>query len=354
MSEQNTDQPSEAVDANAIADRIANNFNSDVPASEHGKADEGQTPGEGQPGEKVADGDEAQDKNKGAEPKKEGQEPAKQTPKEAKPAANAGDANAQTTPEDDETVRRASLGLPPKEPETVEVLKKKYSESSKEVHRIIDENKARDAYLKAAGVEFVKKADGTWTLKANDDYYKEMKDTPDIFASLSKEEKDLVDEDVAKKIVKETLARVAVARPKAEQIVQDVDVLNDSVINTTFSELVQAKMPDGQTPVFAGLEKEEIQGEIGKIFYDDAMTSFRKWASSDQNNFRLAVNLIHGIVLRREAPRMAALNAATTKDKAKTDETKNKTQVGKGSTQGQSGIQKGADVADRIADALHH
>lgn len=352
MSEQNTDQSSTTTTETtpeAIADRIANvDIVKEQPAPSEAKPEKAAT--DGQPEAKVEKPATTEQEPKEEKKESETQPEAKaaeQTPEKDKPVPANPDQKV-----DDETAYRASLGLPPKEPETLETYKKKYSESSKEVHRIIDENKGKDTYLKQNGIEFVKKSDGTWTLKANEKYYEELKDVPDVFSQLSNDDKDLVDEEVAKKIVKATLAHIAVKKPRAEDVVEDVDVLNDGIINSTFQNLVQAKMPDGKTPVFTGIDQENMQGEIGKIFYDDAMKSLRQWASKSTDNFALAMNLIHAMVCRREAPRMAQAEEAKSKDQTKKDEVKNKTQLGQGSAQGQAKA-KGSkiDIAERIARA---
>lgn len=208
-----------------------------------------------------------------------------------------------------ESERRLRLGLPPLEAESVETLKRQRTESTREAQRLVAEKKAIEALFADHGVSLVRKEDGTFGLVAEQKYLEKIKGDrlPDVFAQLTDEQRDMVDEDVAKEIVKRTVAAMNAQRPPITATRNDsTEELPEPVVAETFSELGKSKLPNGE-PIYPDIDKAEVMNAMRQVYDDPSMRPFRNWANQSKENFRTALNLLHGVVFRSEAPRMAVL-----------------------------------------------
>jgi hypothetical protein len=225
---------------------------------------------------------------------------------------------------DEDALMREALGLPKVEPDTVDNLKARYEASSKEAHRLVEEDRAKAQALVDAGVEFTRTADGKFALKASQKYLDNLKpeDMPDVFAKLSDEDKELVTKDVAGKIVKMALAEVLPKRPIAKATGED-SVLSCEQVDKCFTDLGDEKLGNGQ-PRYADIKDESVVRYMRELYDRPEMDGFRRWMNQSQENFKRGLSMIHAEVFRVRAPMIAAKKDAEAARKTEQEKLKKK------------------------------
>ena len=168
------------------------------------------------------------------------------------------------------------LGEPEPEPDTVETLAKRYEESSKEAHRLLDDDSAKMQALNELGVEMIKVGIDPKTkkviyaLKPTEKYIQDYTPTFDsakIFNGLTEQEKDLFDVDPAKAV--ELVLRKAgsemVAKRPPVTATEDDKIIDDYEKESIFKSFVSEKMADGK-PRFPDADKSEVQEMMGRVY----------------------------------------------------------------------------------------
>ena len=240
------------------------------------------------------------------------------------PAVSEKGEKGKTEEKPEEALMREALGLPAADPETVEVLKEKYENSSKEAHRLVLESKAQAAALAEAGVEFTRTADGKFALKANQKYLDSLKDEdlPNVYTKLDDEDKKLVHEDVAKKIVKMALSEVLPKRPIAKATGEDA-ALSEVETSKAFDDLAAQKLSNGQ-PKFADLMEATTLKFMRELYDHPSREGFRKWMNQSAENFKEGLSLLHASVFRVRAPLLAMKKDAEAAKKQEEEKLKKK------------------------------
>ena len=225
---------------------------------------------------------------------------------------------------DEDALMREALGIPKAEPETVETLRARYENSSKEAHRLVDEAKAKAAALAEAGVEFTTTAEGKFALKANQKYLDSLKDEdlPNVYAKLAEDDKGLVAEDVAKKIVKMALAEVLPKRPIAKATGED-SVLGEAEVERVFSDMAAEKLSNGQ-PRFADWGDSKVNSYMREIYDRPNMAGFRSWMNQSADNYKQGLSMLHAEVFRIRAPLLAVKKDADAAKKLEQEKLKKK------------------------------
>lgn len=225
---------------------------------------------------------------------------------------------------DEDALMREALGLKKVEPDTVDSLKARYEASSKEAHRLVEEDRAKAQALVDAGVEFTRTADGKFALKANQKYLDNLKpeDMPDVFAKLSDEDKELVTKDVASKIVKMALAEVLPKRPIAKATGED-SVLPGEQVDKCFTDLGEDKLGNGQ-PRYADIKDESVVRYMRELYDRPDRAGLRQWMNQSQENFKSGLSMIHAEVFRVRAPLLAAKKDAEAARKSEQEKLKKK------------------------------
>lgn len=200
---------------------------------------------------------------------------------------------------------RVRMGLKPSEPETIETWKKRHSESSREAHRLVELDKIKNQLLSEIDLKFIKKGDGSYGLMADETKVADkLKDVaPKVLSSLTEDEKGLVDEKVANKLVEQTIAALSVKSPRSTATVEDV-VMPDGELQTIFNSLTGEKLPDGQ-PVYHGLNDQTFVDLMQEVYSADGLEPFRKLANKSPENMREFLKLVHGSVYRGYAATLA-------------------------------------------------
>lgn len=251
---------------------------------------------------------------------------------------------------DDELFVLSGLEKPVEQ--NLDYFKNKYSESSKEAKILKGRTDLIQAVLKERGIDLVETAEGL-KLKANEKYLNEVseKDIPNVFKELSKEDQELVDEDVAKKIAKLVAGKLVEARPKVDKEIGQA-VLPQHEVDSAFREMADRKFPDGRQ-VFQDISDPEVSDAMRKLYEHDSFANFRKFANENSDNFKVALNLLHGAAYRVLAPaRIARKNAEAQKiTKQKENERKLSTAPAIAGQTQNTATPKKRDIAKEIAES---
>jgi len=237
--------------------------------------------------------------------------------------------------------------------QNVDYFKNKYSESSKEAKAIQQEKQHIEAVLKERGIDIVRTDKGL-ALVANEKYLNEVtgKQIPDVFKELTQEEQDLVHPDVAAKIAKLVAGKLVVARPNVDEDVGEVQLPSHEV-DSAFRELAGRKTVDGKE-IFAGITEPEITDAMRQLYEHESFTEFRKWANKDADNFKTALNLLHGAAFRVMAPIRVARKQAEAQKVAKQEKNERKLSTASATAAGQTqstAAPKKRDIASEIAES---
>jgi len=227
------------------------------------------------------------------------------------------------TPAEAEVDLLAELGLEKEQEETVEVVKKRYEESSREAHRLAEERKAMEAHLAEIGIEVVKTRKG-YQLKATEKYKNELKDDdiPDVLKQLNEEERKLVDPDIAKKIQKLTLSETLAKRPPVSEQTEP-KVISEVEIGQVFRNLTEAKL--GDKPLFPAFSEPDVVDTMRRIYQSPTMSKFAEWMQQDTSNYDVGLRMLYGSAWRVIAP-VRAKRAA--QEASKKQEIENKGKAG--------------------------
>jgi hypothetical protein len=247
----------------------------------------------------------------------------KNPPASSDKAAQPGDSKAAEETaalEAEQQLIRARMGLKVEEPETIESLRRMRAESSREAHRLIEEAKLRDAVLSENNLKIVKKADGSYGILADDAKIAEnMKSVASsVLSKLTADERDLVHDDVANKLIKETLAAVAVTNPKVRASQDDV-LLPDSEVQNVLNTLASDRLPD-KSETYQGLTDNDFVSFMQEIYSSPALEPFRVVANRSADNMKEFLKLVHGAVYRGYASVLAKKTDKIEQKKAKEDE----------------------------------
>jgi hypothetical protein len=239
-------------------------------------------------------------------------------------ASKADGTKEQPKGPDEDSLMREALGLPKVEPETVDTLKARYEASSKEAHRLIEEDKAKAQALADAGVEFTRTKEGTFALKANQKYLDSLKpeDVPDIYGKLAAEDQEVVTKEVAAKIARMAIAEVLPKRPIAKATGEDA-VLPGEQVDRCFSDLGEAKLSDGQ-PRYADIKEDSVVRYMRELYDRPEREGFRKWMNQSADNFKQGLSMIHAEVFRVRAPMLARKKDAEAAMKTEQEKLKKK------------------------------
>ena len=288
-----TDNGNVQSESEILASQIANSGvvqdednEADVSAGEEAKPDEGQTVSETQPDESKAE-----------------------TPEEEKAVANSekevsqeDDSEKELTEEDLISLERERMFLKPKVEETIDTVREKLKASSREGHRLAEERKALNEVLSSVGVELVSKTDGSFGLKATENYLTELKDedVPDIYSRLSPEDQELVEPDVAKKIAKLAMADMVTKAPKTNASQDDVLIPMDKV-NSIVGNMIHQKDSQGKS-LFPDLGNDEVLTDMRTMYDSEDNTDLRIFANQSEKNMALVLNFLHSATFRAKAP----------------------------------------------------
>lgn len=213
------------------------------------------------------------------------------------------------SPEDEQTILERA-GIATAEPETVETIKVRYAESTKEAKRLAAEMQSVESTLAKVGLQLAVDRDGKTVLKATDKYKAEMadKDILDVYAGLSDEEKALAVEDskaFATLIAKKTAADILAKRPPASLPREAVTPASEGSIQEAKQALLDAKLRDG-SPRYEGVK--EADKLMYNILVDPATPdSFRELFHRDT---KWAMQALHAMAYRALAPVIAARKQA--------------------------------------------
>lgn len=249
------------------------------------------------------------------------------------PSGEKVDDGKKDAPVVDEANVRLFMGLKKPEPETIESLKKQRSESSKEAKRLNELSKLKDHLLSEVDLKIVPKADGSYGVQADDAKVAEKMKTvaPEVMESLSEEERKVVADDVAQKIIEKTIAAVTVKSPRST-VSQDDVLLPDRDIQDCFAEVAGEKTPEGQR-VFQGIEDDSFVAFMQECFSAPELEPFRIVANRSKENMTQFLKLVHGSVYRGYAPILAKKADLEAQKKLKEDEIKKEpTTIPSGST----------------------
>jgi len=215
-------------------------------------------------------------------------------------------------PESEEETRKKSeafeddlLGGQALEPDTVESLRERYAESSKESHRLNEEIGSFRAALTELGLNAISVSDGKIGLVPTDKYFEDLNvdnlmkqvDLTKIFDALSEEEQETLGTEpegvlktVAKKILKDASGLVLGARPPVTASVEDVEISEGNQAKV-YEEFKAEKLRDGVTPRHVDADNTEVVRLMSKAFMiaSPAMDEFRKWAYRSEDNYAFAL-----------------------------------------------------------------
>lgn len=255
------------------------------------------------------------------------------------------------------------LGLPKPEEETAESLRVKYANSSREAHRLVELEKARQEFFKSQGLKLVQDEEGKFVLVPDEGYEEKLDLSKDlnikkIYDNLSEEDKEslITEPEVAlskigKKIAMELLAkRPPVSARRVETRISDAQA------DQVWQGFVAAKLQDGKTPRYQDADNPAVVEVMTKMLSVEspAMDKFKKVINSDPDLHY--IGLEHLYLKARNAMLEGRLRQALAQNQKqeKKKELVNKVAVSAGSqipTQAQTEVAS-TDVATRIAQAI--
>lgn len=208
-----------------------------------------------------------------------------------------------TPAQPDEVDPLKALGLETEQQETVEQVKSRYESASREAHRLVEEQKARDAALAELGIEVVKTRKG-YQLKATEKYKSELKDEemPNVMNQLTEEERKLIDPDVAKKLVKAVVTETLAKRPPVNAEVEPT-IISEVDIATVFNRLAEAKL--GDKPLLPGFSEPDVVDMMKRIYQSPSSAKFVEWMQQSADNYDYGLRRFYDSAWRVIAPARA-------------------------------------------------
>lgn len=278
---------------NRISESIRN---ADIPVSEQTHSDP--TPTEAKPAEEqAAEGGKAGNNkvkpdSTGESAPKEGEAAKAETPDDKK--EGEGD-SAKADPNKNpfglpEEELADMLGIPKPEQETVESLRVKYANSSREAHRLVEMDKARQEFFKSQGLTLVQDEEGKFALVPDEEYEKKFDLSKDLnikkmYDNLSEEDKENLiaePEKVIEKIGKQVALELLAKRPPVTNKRIETRI-SDEQANSVWSGFVASKLQDGKTPRYPDADSQAVVETMKRILSSEtpAMEKFKKVINSD-------------------------------------------------------------------------
>lgn len=141
------------------------------------------------------------------------------------------------------------LGIKPEEPDTVDTLRKKYEDSSKEAHRLVEEIQRIDQYFEQAGLKRMVTDEGI-KLVPTEKFTAEMDESViPAYKTLDDALQVQIDEPEYKAIAKHVAAGIMATRPAPNASPDDITIPQNE-INEAFNQLIESKAEDGTTLKF--------------------------------------------------------------------------------------------------------
>lgn len=240
-------------------------------------------------------------------------------------------------------------------PETIEVVRSKYSQLE-EKHKAIESNfTGLKEYLGAMGLEIGKGRDGKPVIVAGKDYMAKQASIPDIASQLSQKDLDLAASDPAKfvqQVVGKTMEALAPRRIEASNTALAPKEITEQEQTVAMAEMLAARHENDMR--FPGLGDQEVLDFMDAMLSVDneVMGDFRQLMLKSPDHYKFGMEALYNQAWRFIAPQRAL--AAATKT-ANGDETKpsapNPSAGGVGPTPGSASADYAASRAQQIAKA---
>lgn len=221
-----------------------------------------------------------------------------------------------------------ALGLPPETVETADLWREKATAATQEAARIATEREAQLGALGEMGLTLVHVGDGKFELAPTDEYKGEFNIDDDIdlaklIKPMSEEQRDAMLTDpnetfakLAKGIAKKVGLELLTKRPPVKAGAQK-PLLTEHETSGVYNTFVDAKRPDGTTPLYPDADKPEIQSYMARIWNagSPAMDAVRDAAGRDQGVYMAAMELCYykaafGLANAKERIRLAGKQAS--------------------------------------------
>ena len=256
-------------------------------------------------------------------------------------------------------IRKAAGLAPVKGDELYSNLESKYVAASKESHRLIDEANAVKSALADAGVQVIKKEDGTLGIAPTEKYSEDLDVSAQcrkIFEHIPEDLKRSFDDDeglakVVEHVAKETNKIIASQRPSVNASEDDIR-LPDRVVDLVFSDMANIKLGEGENAraFYADLDDNDVVDMMLEHYNSPSSRDFLITAHKNEENMKWFLDALHGKVFRGRAPYLAAKKDAELKAKKDKEKKRSEASVGTKGDPGNSGSQtKKNDVVDEAA-----
>jgi len=272
------------------------------------------------------------------------------------------------TPEEVEAARateleeiRVATGLSPiKGDDQYDAIHAKYSESSKENHRLVDERHAEQALLSSVGVQIIQKDDGSLALAPTEEYGKDLDVSADsrrIFDTLPPELSDKIDSDEAKAHVIEHILKEAnkinLSRQPSVNATSDDLRLDNGIVDSIFTDMSNVKIGKGDDarPFFADIEETDVTDTMVELYESPGARDFMITANKNAENMKWFLGALHGMVQRGRAPILAAKRDATNIANKAKETNRSEASIG---TSGDSGKGTPAGKSDNTGEGEAH
>lgn len=182
------------------------------------------------------------------------------------------------------------LGLPKAEIDTVETLKTKYANSSREAHRLVELEKGRQEFFKSQGLIVHQTEDGKFVLIPDEKYESKLDVSKDLnlkklVDNLSEQDRDELvtePEKVLTKLGTKIAMEILAKRPPVSN--QRVEIqLTREQSNKVWDDFQNAKLQDGKTARYQDANNPAVVSMMEKMLSVEspAMDKFKKMMNSD-------------------------------------------------------------------------
>jgi hypothetical protein len=302
-------------------------------------------------------------------------EKSKTAPKETKPATQAASEDkavedapvaseatdniatppetGETQPAEEEVKPEDLLGLSPaRDAETVEALREKYSASSREAHRLVEERKQLLKVLQdELGVEPVLTKNGI-KIKVSDKALEkaaselDSSTLDDIWSKLPDADKELLDKDTFLKASKLVAQQVKAKRPDLPAQVEG-QLLPAESVTETINGLAAEKLQSGK-PRLPDFMDQEVQQTMIHLYNNPKFAPLNAFMNQSTETFRIGAELLYANAWRVIAPKRAMKVNANNDTKKQEDAKKGLPSVTKSSNGSQAVKGKANSVEDLI------
>lgn len=182
------------------------------------------------------------------------------------------------------------LGLPKPEADSLESLRTKYANSSREAHRLVELEKARQDFFKSQGLKVVQDEEGKFHLVPDENYESKLDVTKEldiqkIYDKLSDDDKEALVTEPAKALTKigNKIAMELLAKRPPVSGARIENRISEDQKAEVWQSFVNAKLQDGKTPRYQDADNPAVVQVMQRMLSSEspAMDKFKKVVNSD-------------------------------------------------------------------------